>query len=427
MMADLQRYISGLRHNGLIWILVPGVFFCWGFTSTSVDMVIPRIKSMFDLSYTSALLIQFSFFLAYLFIPIPAGKFIQHYGYRQSLFIGLACTALGVLLLAPSVMLQLYPAFLGGIFIAASGIAVLQVTANPMILALGDPLTAPRRLMFAQALNSLGTTIAPVIASISILSIDTLSSDQINLLSLPEQVTYHQDSAQALISFALLLGAVLGILSLLIRALPQPSLHLSQKSQPADHTGITSYLTLLKKPQVHLGMGAIFVYVGAEVTIGSLLINYMRREDVLAIEASDASALVAIYWGLAMLGRFAGVAALKWFSAERILMLASAMAIFFAASAIIFSGPLSAVALISVGFFNSVHFPLIFSTTLRGQGSSAPKISALLCMSICGGAIITLIAGSLADIAGLKAAFLVCILCYGYCLCFSNYHRRQQQ
>ncbi len=145
-MADLQRYISGLRHNGLIWILVPGVFFCWGFTSTSVDMVIPRIKSMFDLSYTSALLIQFSFFLAYLFIPIPAGKFIQHYGYRQSLFIGLACTALGVLLLAPSVMLQLYPAFLGGIFIAASGIAVLQVTANPMILALGDPLTAPRRL-----------------------------------------------------------------------------------------------------------------------------------------------------------------------------------------------------------------------------------------------------------------------------------------
>jgi FHS family L-fucose permease-like MFS transporter len=184
-------------------------------------------------------------------------------------------------------------------------------------------------------------------------------------LSLQEQAKYHQDSAQAMISFALLLGALLGILSLLIRALPQPNLKLSPKSQSADQTGISSYLTLLRKPQVHLGMGAIFVYVGAEVTIGSLLINYMRREDVLAI---DASALVAICWGLAMLGRFAGVAALKWFSAAKILMLASAMAIILAASAINFSGPLSAIALISIGFFRSVHFPLI----------SAPRCAAMM-------------------------------------------------
>ena len=426
-MGYLQRYISGLRNNGLIWILVPGVFFCWGFTSTSIDMVIPRIKSMFDLSYTSALLIQFSFFLAYLFIPIPAGKFIQYYGYRQSLFIGLACTALGVFLLAPSVILQFYPAFLGGIFITATGIAMLQVTANPMILSLGDPLTAPRRLMFAQAFNSLGTTIAPLIASISLLSIDTLSTHQINLLSWQDQATYHQDSAHATISFAILLGSLLGILALTIKALPQPNLQLTKKGQTSGETVVSSYFSLLKRRKVYLGMGAIFVYVGAEVTIGSLLINYMRREDVLAVEASDASALVAIYWGLAMLGRFAGVVALKWFSAEKILRLASAMAIFLVAIAIIFTGPLSAVALISVGFFNSAHFPLIFSTTLRGSDSSTPKISALLCMSICGGAIITLIAGSLADIAGLKAAFLVCLFCYGYCLYFSYYHRSQMQ
>ncbi len=426
-MGYLQRYISGLRNNGLIWILVPGIFFCWGFTSTSIDMVIPRIKSMFDLSYTSALLIQFSFFLAYLFIPIPAGKFIQYYGYRQSLFIGLACTALGVFLLAPSVILQFYPAFLGGIFITATGIAMLQVTANPMILSLGDPLTAPRRLMFAQAFNSLGTTIAPLIASISLLSIDTLSTHQINLLSWQDQATYHQDSAHATISFAILLGSLLGILALTIKALPQPNLQLTKKGQTSGETVVSSYFSLLKRRKVYLGMGAIFVYVGAEVTIGSLLINYMRREDVLAVEASDASALVAIYWGLAMLGRFAGVVALKWFSAEKILRLASAMAIFLVASAIIFTGPLSAVALISVGFFNSAHFPLIFSTTLRGSDSSTPKISALLCMSICGGAIITLIAGSLADIAGLKAAFLVCLFCYGYCLYFSYYHRSQMQ
>ena len=427
MIADLQRYISGLRNNGLIWILVPGIFFCWGFTSTSVDMLIPRIKSMFDLSYTSVLLIQFSFFLAYLFVPIPAGKFVQCYGYRQSLFIGLALTALGVLLLAPSVMLQFYPAFLGGIFVTASGIAVLQVTANPMVLSHGNPITAPRRLMFSQAFNSLGTTIAPVIASVSLLSIDTLSTVQINLLPLGEKATYHQDSTQATISFALVLGSLVGILALIIRALPQLNLQSSKKTQTADKTIISSYLSLLKKRKVYLGMVAIFFYVGAEVTIGSLLINYMRREDVLAIEASDASALVAVYWGLAMLGRFAGVAALKWFSPEKILMLASSMAIFLVASAIIFTGPLSAVALISVGFFNSAHFPLIFSTTLRDTDSASPKISALLCMSICGGAIITLIAGSLADIAGLKSAFLVCILCYGYCLYFSYYHRNQLQ
>ena len=427
MIADLQRYISGLRNKGLIWILVPGIFFCWGFTSTSVDMLIPRIKSMFDLSYTSVLLIQFSFFLAYLFVPIPAGKFVQCYGYRQSLFIGLALTALGVLLLAPSVMLQFYPAFLGGIFVTASGIAVLQVTANPMVLSHGNPITAPRRLMFSQAFNSLGTTIAPVIASVSLLSIDTLSTVQINLLPLGEKATYHQDSTQATISFALVLGSLVGILALIIRALPQLNLQSSKKTQTADKTIISSYLSLLKKRKVYLGMVAIFVYVGAEVTIGSLLINYMRREDVLAIEASDASALVAVYWGLAMLGRFAGVAALKWFSPEKILMLASSMAIFLVASAIVFTGPLSAVALISVGFFNSAHFPLIFSTTLRDTDSASPKISALLCMSICGGAIITLIAGSLADIAGLKAAFLVCILCYGYCLYFSYYHRNQLQ
>ena len=382
---------------------------------------------MFDLSYTSVLLIQFSFFLAYLFVPIPAGKFVQCYGYRQSLFIGLALTALGVLLLAPSVMLQFYPAFLGGIFVTASGIAVLQVTANPMVLSHGNPITAPRRLMFSQAFNSLGTTIAPVIASVSLLSIDTLSTVQINLLPLGEKATYHQDSTQATISFALVLGSLVGILALIVRALPQLNLQSSTKTQTADKTMISSYLSLLKKRKVYLGMVAIFFYVGAEVTIGSLLINYMRREDVLAIEASDASSLVAVYWGLAMLGRFAGVAALKWFSPEKILMLASSMAIFLVASAIIFTGPLSAVALISVGFFNSAHFPLIFSTTLRDTDSSSPKISALLCMSICGGAIITLIAGSLADIAGLKSAFLVCILCYGYCLYFSYYHRNQLQ
>ena len=281
--------------------------------------------------------------------------------------------------------------------------------------------------MFSQAFNSLGTTIAPVIASVSLLSIDTLSTVQINLLPLGEKATYHQDSTQATISFALVLGSLVGILALIIRALPQLNLQSSKKTQTADKTIISSYLSLLKKRKVYLGMVAIFFYVGAEVTIGSLLINYMRREDVLAIEASDASALVAVYWGLAMLGRFAGVAALKWFSPEKILMLASSMAIFLVASAIIFTGPLSAVALISVGFFNSAHFPLIFSTTLRDTDSSSPKISALLCMSICGGAIITLIAGSLADIAGLKSAFLVCILCYGYCLYFSYYHRNQLQ
>jgi len=296
-----------------------------------------------------------------------------------------------------------------------------------MILSLGDPLTAPRRLMFAQAFNSLGTTIAPLIASISLLSIDTLSTHQINLLSWQDQATYHQDSAHATISFAILLGSLLGILALTIKALPQPNLQLTKKGQTSGETVVSSYFSLLKRRKVYLGMGAIFVYVGAEVTIGSLLINYMRREDVLAVEASDASALVAIYWGLAMLGRFAGVVALKWFSAEKILRLASAMAIFLVAIAIIFTGPLSAVALISVGFFNSAHFPLIFSTTLRGSDSSTPKISALLCMSICGGAIITLIAGSLADIAGLKAAFLVCLFCYGYCLYFSYYHRSQMQ
>ena len=419
-MKNRERIFSGTGHHRCVWPLIATICFPWGLTSVFVDMMIPRMKSLFDLSYTSALFIRLSFFLAYLFIPIPAGQMIQDSDYKRAIIFGLSGTAMGIFILVPAVNVGSYELFLVGIFCAASGIAMLQVAINPMIVVLGDAKTATWRLTLAQAFNSLGTTIGPIIASVTLLSIDTLSTSQLTSLEPVDQARYVAETTRAIVIFALSLSAILALLSLLVRLLPEPlPTSLKPTAFAQLHEPLNSYRQLVRQRQVHRGMAAVFLYVGAEVTIGSLLINFLRQGSVLGLTASDASYFVVVYWGLAMFGRFVGAVILQRVPADQVLKASAAMTTTLVIAALATKGAVSAALLVAVGFFNSVQFQLIFSLTLRNMQAPAPRVSALLCMSIFGGAVIPMIAAIMADHVSLKSAFAVYLIRCGYCVYFA--------
>lgn len=404
----------------LVYFLIPLVFFSWGLASVFIDMMIPRLKSLFDLSYVSAITIQFSFFLAYLIIPIPFGRYLMRLGYRNGIIIGLAAAATGLLIFYPAAQSVTYVPFLIGVFITACGIACLQVSANPMVLAMGPTETAASRLTMAQGFNALATMLGPLIASLGLLKLDALSSTELNKLSVNQHATYVEHSVIAVQQASLLIGGLILGLALLFA---MTCMNLRSTVQPMNKAlSQTPYITLIKTPAVYTGMIGIFLYVGAEVTIGSLLINYMIQGDVVNVATSRAAQLVAFYWGGAMIGRFVGTLLLRRIDPGKLLAVASAIAALLTIFAVGVGGSISAYALLAVGLVNSIHFPIIFSLTLKDKGAASPKISALLCTSIFGGAIIPLLAGKIADVAGLQLAFIIPTICYIYCVTYGLRH-----
>ncbi|MBL0340580.1 MAG: sugar MFS transporter [Bacteroidetes bacterium] len=386
--------------------LLSTLFFMWGFITVLNDILIPHLKGLFALNYTQTMLIQFCFFGAYFITSIPAGTIISKIGYKRGIVLGLSVTGLGALLFFPASIFISYTFFLTALFVLASGITILQVAANPFVAVLGPPETASSRLNLTQAINSLGTTIAPYFGSLLIL----------------ETQGMHRSPAEEAASVQgpyVLIALLLGIIAVLIAfsRLPAISDATMEEYHDTKHFGKKSawqYKHLIR------GALAIFLYVGGEVTIGSFMVNYLMDLKIDGMVESDAGKYVSFYWGGAMVGRFIGAALLQRIRPHFMLSFCAIAAISLILISTNTSGHLAMYSMIAVGLFNSIMFANIFTMSMEGLGKFTGEGSGILCMAIVGGAIVPLLTGFLADEIGLQAALMITVLCYGYILYFGT-------
>lgn len=414
-------------------VVLISLFFMWGFITVLVDSLIPRLREIFDLSYFQAGLVQFAFFIAYGLVSIPAGWLLARIGYKKGMLLGLATMGFGCLLFWPAAGLRYFPLFLLGYFILAAGMTVLQVAANPYVAVLGDEGKASSRLNLAQAFNSVGTTLAPLVGASLILSDRILGPTDIAALGEAERSAYLAQEASAVqLPFVVLALSLLVLAALVARARLPRILE--------DHvTG--SYGEALRHGRLMRGAVGIFLYVGAEVAIGSFLVNYFLSMDLAdAVQADpfmasisgtllgrdlatvDAKgvvgAFVALYWGGAMVGRFLGAWITRWAHPALVLATFGAGAIALLTISMATNGFPAMWSILAVGLCNSIMFPTIFGISIEGLGALKPQASGILCTAIFGGAIIPPLLGSLADDFGFKAAFLLLIACYLYIALF---------
>jgi len=392
-------------HHRLLVALVVFLFFAWGLATVLIDTLIPKLKGLFTLSYTEVMLTQFSFFISYFLFSIPAGLVLSRIGYIRGAVLGLIVMAIGCALFSPAAALGIFPAFLVALFVMAAGITMLQVAANPFVELLGSERTSHARLTFAQAFNSLGTTIGPYIGARIILrsgvTIDTHG------LSAPALAALRRSEAHALQLPFIVIAAVLVALAVVFWLMRD------SKAPPVKgQAEFSAIAALLGRSRLVLGAIAIFTYVGAEVSIGSLMTNYLMQPSTLAARAEFAGELVSLYWGGAMIGRFAG-SLILWLSRPGYVLAACAAgACALAVTSSLSLGVAAAATLIAVGLFNSIMFPTIFSLASEGLGEQTPNGSGLLCMAIVGGALVPLATGAVADATSLAASLFVPAACY---------------
>lgn len=387
------------------------LFFMWGFLTSLNDVLIPHLKAVFELNYTRAMLVQFAFYGAYFLMSLPAGRLVAHLGYKKGIITGLLIAAVGALGFWPSAALRTYEAFLASLFVLATGITVLQVAANPYVALLGPEQTASSRLTLAQALNSLGTTLAPLFGGFLILSTTVMSGEQIQALPVAEQVAYRAAEAQSVQGPYLGLAIALALLAVFVCLFRLPSLaEATEKADSAQHT----LLDALKHPHVLFGVLAIFFYVGAEVSIGSLMVNYLALPETGGMSEQRATQYVSAYWGCAMVGRFAGSWLLAQYPPRRLLAGFALANVVLLGVILAASGEVAVYGIVATGLFNSIMFPTIFSLAIERLGPLTNKASSLLIMAIVGGAVIPLLQGMLADRIGLHLSFVLPVTCYLY-------------
>jgi FHS family L-fucose permease-like MFS transporter len=370
------------------FIAMTCLFFFWGFITVLNDILIPFLKDSFNLNYTQAMLVQFCFFGAYFIVSPFAGKLIDKVGYQQGIVLGLLTTAAGCVLFYPSADLNMYVLFLFAFFVLASGITILQVAANPYVAALGPDTTAASRLNLAQAANSLGTTVGPIVGAALILGAATADASAV-------QGPY------------LILAALLFIVAIMFRFIKLPRIA-SVESDESSDASVWNHRSLV------LGALAIFLYVGGEVSIGSFLVNYFAESSIGGLSHAEAGEMVAYYWGAAMVGRLVGAAAMNYVAPTKYLSLNALIAIVMIIVSMNSTGNLAMWSILAVGFFNSIMFPTIFTLAVKGLGSLTSKGSGLVCQAIVGGALIPLVQGVAADMIGIQLSFIVPMLCYIY-------------
>jgi FHS family L-fucose permease-like MFS transporter len=407
---------TGAALHALV-ILVFALFFFFGGITSLNDVLVPKLKGLFQLDYAEAMLTQFAFFTAYFFISLPAGVLVSRIGYMRAAMIGLAVMALGCLLFVPAAGSGLFWTFLVALFVLAAGVTIVQVVANPLISALGNPATASSRLTFAQAFNSLGTTIMPYLGTQvmlgSVASVDPATLSGAALL-------HFQRHEAAVIGRAYIgLAVVLALASLVFlfrrNALPKVR---------GAHVGFFQGFELLRRPRFALGTLCIFLYVGAEVTIGSLMVNYLSQASTLGLDQHSAGERLSLYWGGAMVGRFIGSAVLRVFSPGKVLASVAAIAGGLVLVSVSSTGHFAGWALLSVGLFNSIMFPTIFTLASEGLGERASEGSGIICTAIVGGAIIPFVTGKLADMTSLSTALLLPVACYAVIMAFGWFARK---
>jgi len=394
--------------------IVTTLFFMWGFLTCLNDILIPHLKSIFDLSYARVMLIQFAFFSAYFLFSVPWSKVVNTIGYKTTMVVGLLTMAVGAFLFIPAATVVSYPLFLTALLVLAAGITGLQVSANPYVDLLGKPETASSRLDLTQAFNSLGTTIAPKIGGLLILSAAPLALAQLQQLTPEAQHLYRVQQASSVKLPYTVIGVALLLLAVLISLskLPKIETATTLPGQKANDS-------IWKHRNLLLGALGIFAYVGAEVSIGSFLVNYFGLPEIANLSAKTAAGFVSFYWGGAMIGRFLGAPLLQRFKPGYLLAICSIVAGALVTASMILTGHIAMWTILSVGFFNSIMFPTIFSLGEAELGSLSGTGSGLLNMAIVGGAILPVIQGFIADHAGLHHAFVLPVICYLYILFFA--------
>lgn len=376
--------------------VVTMLFFMWGFLTCLNDILIPHLKGVFDLNYTQIMLIQFTFFGAYFIMSIPSGSIIAKVGYQKGIVIGLLTSAVGALMFYPAASAISYPLFLSALFVLASGITLLQVAANPYVAVLGKAETASSRLNLTQAFNSLGTTVAPYFGGVLI-------------LSSVAGMTPMEEAAMVQMPYVGL-AIALALLAVVIWKSKLPVI-----ASVEDHQAKSGKLTdALKYRHLVLGAVGIFVYVGAEVSIGSFLVNFLGQADIAGLPEATAAGFVSYYWGGAMVGRFIGSALMQKINAGKLLAVASLAAFVLVLTTVLTGGQFAMWTILSVGLFNSIMFPTIFTLGIDGLGKLTSQGSSILIMAIVGGAIIPVAQGALADSFGIQHAFILPAICYLY-------------
>ncbi|HYW46055.1 MAG TPA: sugar MFS transporter [Bryobacteraceae bacterium] len=380
------------QKTGFALSVVTTVFFMWGFVTVLNDILVPHLKALFALNYTETMLIQFTFFSAYFLMSIPSSRILARIGYQMSIVTGLGVMGLGALLFYPAASIPSYALFLTALWVLASGITLLQVAANPYVAQLGPPAGASSRLNLAQAFNSLGTTIAPYLGGLLILS-DKAANADASTVKLPY----------------LGIAATLFLLAFGISRFRLPALPEIEESH-----GVSPGDSVWKHRHLVLGIVGIFLYVGSEVSIGSFLVNYFSQPFIGGLTERAAAGYVSFYWGGAMVGRFIGSALLSRMSPGRVLGSAALAASTLVWITVATSGLVAMWSVIAVGLFNSVMFPTIFTLAITKLGPLTGKGSGLLIMAIVGGALLPVIQGALADSIGIHMAFIMPAICYLY-------------
>ncbi|HKI44155.1 MAG TPA: sugar MFS transporter [Balneolales bacterium] len=403
------------QSNTLAFSVVTFIFFMWGFLTVMNDVLIPHLKSLFHLSYAAIMLIQFMFFLAYFIMSMPSGKIVSLTGYKNSIIIGLVVTGIGALLFYPAAAIPSYGLFLTAFFILASGITLLQVAANPYVSLLGPEKTAASRLNLSQAFNSLGTMIAGPLGSVLILSVPILTSEQFGILSHAKQLAYQVEQAHTVQGPYIAFAIILFLCAVGMYLFHLPSVVTDEDLQEEqEHKEKYSFTEALKHKHLLFGVIAIFVYVGAEVSIGSFMVNFISQPQIGHITESTAAKYLSFYWGGAMVGRFIGSALMQKLDSRKLLGIFSTIATALVVITILTTGKVAMWAILSVGLFNSIQFPTIFTLGIERMGKLTDKASSLLIMAIVGGALIPLLQGVLADNIGIHYAYVLPVLCYLY-------------
>jgi FHS family L-fucose permease-like MFS transporter len=403
------------KSNTAPLVIVTILFFMWGLLTSLNDVLIPHLKSIYTLTYVQAMLVQFCFFGAYFIVSIPAGILIKRIGYQNGAVVGLMIAATGCALFYPA-SVSGYTVFLLAFFVLAAGITILQVAANPYVTVLGEAKTASSRLTLTQAFNSLGTTIAPTLGGILILSGGVLTAAEVTLLPVSEQVLYRAHEASSVQGPYLALAAALLALAALFFFARLPKITHADSAQ--DKVSTESKTSALAHPHLLLGAIGIFLYVGGEVSIGSFLINFLGESNIAGLSAANAAHYVSFYWGGAMVGRFIGFAVMRYVSPGKTLAFNAACSIALILCAIFSHGQLAMWSIIAVGLFNSIMFPTIFSMSLNQLGKFTGQGSGILCMAIVGGAIVPFAQGFFADYIGLQWSFFIPAACYTFILYF---------
>src|SRR5262244_3448863 len=389
--------------------VVTTLFFMWGFLTCLNDILVPHLKSIFNLGYAQVMLVQFAFFSAYFLFSVPWSKVVNTIGYQKTMVAGLLTMACGAFLFVPAASAVSYALFLTALLVLAAGITGLQVSANPYVDLLGKPESASSRLDLTQAFNSLGTAIAPKIGGLLILSAAPLAIEQLKQLTPQALHAYRIQQASSVKLPYIVITAALVLLALLIGRARLPKVE-TQDSQSAEKSKDSTW----KHRNLVLGAIGIFAYVGAEVSIGSFLVNYFGLPEIAGLAPKSAAGFVSFFWGGAMIGRFLGAPLLRRIRPGYLLALCAVLAAALVGISMLTNGHTAMWSILAVGVFNSIMFPTIFSLGVAGLGPLTGSGSGILNMAIVGGAILPVAQGAIADSVGIYHAFVLPMLYYLY-------------